>query len=63
MLVLAIESSCDETSVCIMQKNKKDLHTMTGRFLEEDCSSTESSGSLTANDSNSAESHEATKNS
>jgi hypothetical protein len=55
----------EETKILLkkMQKNKKDLHTMTDRFLDEDWSSTESSGSLTANDTNSAESHEATKNS
>ena len=46
-----------------MQKNKKDLHTMTDRFLDEDWSSTESSGSGTNNDTNSTESHEAAKNS
>ena len=45
-----------------MQKNKKDLHTMTDRFLDEDWSSTESSGSGTNNDTNSTESHEVTKN-
>ena len=55
----------EETKILLkkMQKNKKDLHTMTDRFLDEDWSSTESSGSLTANDTNSTESHEATKNS
>ena len=46
-----------------MQKNKKDLHTMTDRFLDEDWSSTESSGSSSNNDTNSTESHEAAKNS
>ena len=45
-----------------MQKNKKDLHTMTDRFLDEDWSSTESSGSGTNNDTNSTESHEVDKN-
>ena len=55
----------EETKLLLkkMQKNKKDLHIMTDRFLDEDWSSTESSGSLTANDTNSTESHEATKNS
>ena len=46
-----------------MQKNKKDLHTMTDRFLDEDWSSTESSVSGSTNDTNSTESHEAAKNS
>ena len=46
-----------------MQKNKKDLHTMTDRFLDEDWSSTESSVSGSNNDTNSTESHEAAKNS
>ena len=45
-----------------MQKNKKDLHTMTDRFLDEDWSSSESSGSGTNNDTNSTESHEVDKN-
>ena len=55
----------EETKVLLkkMQKNKKDLHTMTDRFLDEDWSSTESSGSGTNNDTNSAESHEVAKNS
>ena len=39
-----------------MQKNKKDLHTMTDRFLDEDWSSTQSSGSVSTNDTNSTES-------
>ena len=55
----------EETKVLLkkMQKNKKDLHTMTDRFLDEDWSSTESSGSSSNNDTNSTESHEAAKNS
>jgi hypothetical protein len=55
----------EETKVLLkkIQKNKKDLHTMTDLFLDEDWSSSESSGSATTNDTNSAESHEATKNS
>ena len=45
----------EETKVLLkkMQKNKKDLHTMTDRFLDEDWSSTESSGSSSNNDKNS----------
>jgi len=55
----------EETKVLLkkMQKNKKDLHTMTDRFLDEDWSSTESSVSGSTNDTNSTESHEAAKNS
>ena len=55
----------EETKVLLkkMQKNKKDLHNMTDRFLDEDWSSTESSGSGSSNDTNSTESHEAAKNS
>jgi len=55
----------EETKVLLkkMQKNKKDLHTMTDRFLDEDWSSTESSGRSSTNDTNSKESHEAAKNS
>ena len=55
----------EETKILLkkMQKNKKDLHTMTDLFLDEDWSSIESSDSGIANDTNSAESHEATKNS
>ena len=55
----------EETKVLLkkMQKNKKDLHTMTDRFLDEDWSSIESSVSGSINDTNSTESHEAAKNS
>ena len=55
----------EETKILLkkMQKNKKDLHTMTDRFLDEDWSSTESSGSRSNNDKNSTGSHEAAKNS
>jgi hypothetical protein len=55
----------EETKILLkrMQKNKKDLHTMTDRFLDEDWSGTQSRVSDTANDTNSAESYEATKNS
>jgi hypothetical protein len=55
----------EETKILLkkMQKNKKDLHTMTDRFLDEDWSSNESRGSGTANDTNSAKSHEVAKNS
>ena len=55
----------EETKVLLkkMQRNKKDLHTMTDRFLDEDWSSTESSVSGSTNDTNSTESHEAAKNS
>ena len=55
----------EETKVLLkkMQKNKKDLHTMIDRFLDEDWSSTESSVSGSINDTNSTESHEAAKNS
>ena len=55
----------EETKVLLkkMQKNKKDLHTMTDRFLDEDWSSIESSVSGSTNDTNSTESHEAAKNS
>ena len=55
----------EETKILLkkMQKNKKDLHTMTDRFLDEDWSSTESSVSGSTNDTNSTESHEAAKNS
>jgi hypothetical protein len=55
----------EETKVLLkkMQKNKKDLHTMTDRFLDEDWSSTESSASDSTNDTNSTKSHEAAKNS
>ena len=41
-----------------MQKNKKDLHTMTDRFLDEDWSSAELSGDGPTADEDSAESHE-----
>jgi hypothetical protein len=55
----------EETKVLLkkMQKNKKDLHAMTDRFLDEDWSITEPSGSSIANDKNSVESPDATKNS
>ena len=48
----------EETKVLLkkMQKNKKDLHTMIDRFLDEDWSSTESSVSGSTNDTNSTES-------
>ena len=48
----------EETKVLLkkMQKNKKDLHTMTDRFLDEDWSNTESSGSSSNNDQSSTES-------
>ena len=54
----------EETKILLkkMQKNKKDLHTMTDRFLDEDWSSTESRGDVPAADEDSAESHEATEN-
>ncbi len=54
----------EETKILLkkMQKNKKDLHTMTDRFLDEDWSSTESRGDIPAEDENSAESHEVTEN-
>ena len=45
-----------------MQKNKKDLHTMNDRFLEEDWSSAELSGDGPAADEDSAESHKRTEN-
>jgi hypothetical protein len=55
----------EETKVLLkkMQRNKKDLHTMTDRFLDEDWSSNESKGSGSTYDTNSTESHEAAKNS
>jgi len=48
----------EETKILLkkMQKNKKDLHSMTNRFLDEDWSSTESSISDTASDTNSSKS-------
>ena len=48
----------EETKILLkkMQKNKKDLHSMTNRFLDEDWSSTESSISGTASDTNSSKS-------
>ena len=54
----------EETKVLLkkMQKNKKDLHTMTDRFLDEDWPSTELSGDSPAADEDSVESHEATEN-
>jgi hypothetical protein len=45
-----------------MQKNKKDLHTMNDRFLDEDWSSAELTGDGPATDEDSAESHEGTEN-
>jgi hypothetical protein len=53
----------EETKILLkkMQKNKKDLHTMTDRFLDEDWPSAESSGDSPAADKDSAESHEATE--
>ena len=50
----------EETKILLkkMQKNKKDLHTMTDRFLDEDWSSAELSGDGPAADEDSAESHE-----
>jgi hypothetical protein len=55
----------EETKILLkkMQKNKKDLHTMTDRFLDEDWSSTESSGTGSTNETNSTESHEGAKSS
>ena len=54
----------EETKILLkkMQKNKKDLHTMTDRFLDEEWSSSESSDSDSAADEDSAESHEVTEN-
>ena len=54
----------EETKILLkkMQKNKKDLHTMTDRFLDEDWSSAELSGDGPAADDDSAESHEGTEN-
>ena len=54
----------EETKILLkkMQKNKKDLHTMTDRFLDEDWSSTESSDSGSADDEGSAEPQEVTEN-
>jgi hypothetical protein len=54
----------EETKILLkkMQKNKKDLHTMTDRFLDEDWSSTEPSGDRPVADEDSAKSHEATEN-
>ncbi len=54
----------EETKVLLkkMQKNKKDLHTMTDRFMDEDWPSTESSGDGLATDEDLAESHEVTEN-
>ena len=45
-----------------MQKNKKDLHTMTDRFLDEDWPSTESNEASPGADEDSAESREVTEN-
>ena len=54
----------EETKILLkkMQKNKKDLHTMTDRFLDEDWSSTESSDSGSADDEGPAEPQEVTEN-
>jgi hypothetical protein len=54
----------EETKILLkkMQKNKKDLHTMTDRFLDEDWSSTELSGDGSSSDESSAKSHETTEN-
>jgi hypothetical protein len=54
----------EETKILLkkMQKNKKDLHTMTDRFLDEDWSSTELSGDGPAANKDSAESHKGTEN-
>ena len=50
----------EETKILLkkMQKNKKDLHTMTDRFLDEDWSSAELSGDGPTADEDFAESHE-----
>ena len=50
----------EETKILLkkMQKNKKDLHTMTDRFLDEDWSS----GDSPSADEDSAESHKGTEN-
>ena len=54
----------EETKVLLkkMQKNKKDLHTMTDRFLDEDWSIPESSGNDPSANEDSAKSREATEN-
>jgi len=54
----------EETKILLkkMQKNKKDLHTMTDRFLDEDWSSAELSGDSPSADEDSAESHKGTEN-
>ena len=54
----------EETKILLkkMQKNKKDLHTMTDRFLDEDWSSAELSGDGPTADEDSAESHKGTEN-
>lgn len=54
----------EETKILLkkMQKNKKDLHTMTDRFLDEDWSSPEPIGGGPATDENSAESNEVAEN-
>jgi len=54
----------EETKILLkkMQKNKKDLHTMTDRFLDEDWSSADLSGDSPAADEDSAESHKGTEN-
>jgi hypothetical protein len=54
----------EETKILLkkMQKNKKDLHTMTDRFLDEDWSSPESSGKDPSANEDSAKSREATEN-
>ncbi|MGK0179516.1 MAG: hypothetical protein ACI8PD_001314, partial [Nitrospinales bacterium] len=54
----------EETKILLkkMQKNKKDLHTMTDRFLDEDWPSIESNEDGPAADEDSAESQEVTGN-
>jgi len=54
----------EETKILLkkMQKNKKDLHTMTDRFLDENWSSTESSEGGSAADEDPAESQGVTEN-
>ncbi|MDC1123386.1 hypothetical protein OAT11_08585 [Nitrospinaceae bacterium] len=54
----------EETKILLkkMQKNKKDLHTMTDRFLDEDWSSAELSWDSPSADEDSAESHKGTEN-
>ena len=54
----------EETKILLkkIKKNKKDLHTMNDRFLDEDWSSTELSGDDPATDEDLAESHKGTEN-